>query len=483
MAESEQSITPSDNTNRPLPKKKRLRFERQLIGMMKNKRTCENLKRILAPLIQEMVQEELKRQSPPPVPRSPAYQIQEPDVLCLHLRFKNPLPDPLFTGTSIPPAEIVIRRGNSEETVVSGPSSSISVKMVVLYGDFEREGWTAKEFQDNVVCAREDNSSWTRSGKFRLGVKAVRGRDIQHRIMEARSEAFVVRDKRGESSQKHDCPLLGDEIWRLKNIRENGVYFKRLVVEGIKTVQQFLQFFIINPGHLQMIMGMKKKNWEETLGHARKCIIDGKYYMYSCIETKSTLDNLPPPDKNLVENLKKQAYENRGQIIEYNAQPVFGLSNPHIQAAGIFPSTTVTHQNELARTTYILAPQGHVMTDLPQHQENGQLFDPNHYININALTVSPCQHQDPHFVQNFQLPEQVSMFQNQNDTFGAANVSDNLLGDFMNNFAASGSFLGHTVNDDSLNGTVDCFQKPKALVRGMAWAFISLRNPRSQRMA
>lgn len=160
--------------------------------------------------------------------RSPAYQIQEPDVLCLHLRFKNPLPDPLFTGSSIPPAEIVITRGNSEETVVSGPSSSISVKMVVLYGDFEREGWTAKDFQDNVVCARKgrgpllirkegkvvialrngvgtfrdiqfmDNSSWTRSGKFRLGVKAVRGRDIQDRIMEARSEAFVVRDKRGE---------------------------------------------------------------------------------------------------------------------------------------------------------------------------------------------------------------------------------------------------------------------------------------------
>lgn len=160
--------------------------------------------------------------------RPPAYQSQEPDVLCLHLRFKNTLPDPLFTGTRISPAEIVIRRGNSEETVVSGPSSSISVKMVVLYGDFEREGWTAKDFQDNVVCARQgrgplliskegkvvialrngvgtfrgiqltDNSSWTRSGTFRLGVKAVQGRDIQHRIMEARSEAFAVRDKRGE---------------------------------------------------------------------------------------------------------------------------------------------------------------------------------------------------------------------------------------------------------------------------------------------
>lgn len=160
--------------------------------------------------------------------RSPAYQIQEPDVLCLHLHFKNTLPDPLFTGTSFPPAEIVIRRGNSEETVVSGPSSSISVKMVVLYGDFEREGWTAKDFQDNVVCPRKgrgplltrkegkvvialkngvgtfhdlqltDNSCWTRSGTFRLGVEAVRGRDTQDRIMEARSEAFVVREKRGE---------------------------------------------------------------------------------------------------------------------------------------------------------------------------------------------------------------------------------------------------------------------------------------------
>lgn len=138
--------------------------------------------------------------------------------------------------------------------------------------------------------------------------------------------------------------------------------------------------------------------------------------------------------------------------------------------------------DELARTAYSLASQGHVMTDLPQHQENGQLFDLNHYANINALMASHCQHQDAHFVQNYQLPEQVSMFQNQNDAFGAANVSDNLLGDFVNNWTASDSFLAHMVNDDSLNDTVDRFQKPKALVQGMAWAFISLRMPRSQRM-
>lgn len=31
------------------------RFERELKGMMKNKRSCQNLKKILAPLIQEMV--------------------------------------------------------------------------------------------------------------------------------------------------------------------------------------------------------------------------------------------------------------------------------------------------------------------------------------------------------------------------------------------------------------------------------------------
>lgn len=121
------------------------------------------------------------------------------------------------------------------------------------------------------------------------------------------------------------------------------------------------------------------------------------------------------------------------------------------------------------------------MTDLLQHQENGQLFDLNHFTDFNALMASHCQDQDAHFAQNYQLPEQVSTFQNQNDTFGATNVSDNPLGDFMSNWTSSGSFLAHILNDDSLN-EVDCFQKPKALVRGIAWAFISLRKPRSQRM-
>ncbi|XXG79159.1 hypothetical protein AAC387_Pa09g0291 [Persea americana] len=68
----EQSLPPVDNSNCPLPKKKHVqyqRFQRKLKGMMKNKRTRKRLTRIFAPYIHELVQEELKRQSLPSVPR------------------------------------------------------------------------------------------------------------------------------------------------------------------------------------------------------------------------------------------------------------------------------------------------------------------------------------------------------------------------------------------------------------------------------
>lgn len=157
--------------------------------------------------------------------RSSINQIQAPDAMHLQLHFKNPLSKTLYTNTSISPADIVVRKRNSEETVVTGPSSSIRVEMVVLYGDFKKEDWTEKEFNDNVASARTgkgsllmgtvdirlsggvgtfndikltDNSTKRRSGRFRLGVKVVEGNGIQERIMEARSEAFYVRDKRGE---------------------------------------------------------------------------------------------------------------------------------------------------------------------------------------------------------------------------------------------------------------------------------------------
>jgi len=43
-----------------------------------------------------------------------------------------------------------------------------------------------------------DNSSWMKSRKFRLGAQAAQKVSTEMRIREARSEPFVVKDRRGE---------------------------------------------------------------------------------------------------------------------------------------------------------------------------------------------------------------------------------------------------------------------------------------------
>lgn len=117
--------------------------------------------------------------------------------------------------------------------VSSGPESSAKLDIVVLEGDFnneDEEGWTGEEFGSHVVKEREgkrpiltgdlqvtlkegvgtigeltftDNSSWIRSRKFRLGLKIASGFCEGVRIREAKTEAFMVKDHRGEcKSQK-----------------------------------------------------------------------------------------------------------------------------------------------------------------------------------------------------------------------------------------------------------------------------------------
>ena len=113
------------------------------------------------------------------------------------------------------------------QTVISGPESSAKVEIVVLEGDFdgdENDNWTVEEFKNNIVREREgkkplltgdafvnlkegtgfvseisftDNSSWTRSRRFRLGARVVDKIDGTS-IREAKTESFIVRDHRGE---------------------------------------------------------------------------------------------------------------------------------------------------------------------------------------------------------------------------------------------------------------------------------------------
>ncbi|KAG0465274.1 hypothetical protein HPP92_019438 [Vanilla planifolia] len=235
----------------------------------------------------------------------------------LKLQFVNKLCLPVFTGTRIEGEDssglnIALVDGLTGEAITSGPESSMKVEIVVLEGDFEgnEEGnWTVEDFNSNIVKEREgkrsllagdvfvdlsngigmvgelsfsDNSSWTRSRKFRLGARAVDGYLNGIRVREARTEAFMVKDHRGELYKKHYPPLLCDEVWRLEKIGKDGAFHKRLSSEKVNTVKDFLTFLVTDAARLRNILGsgMSSKMWEITVEHARTCILTNQMHLY-----------------------------------------------------------------------------------------------------------------------------------------------------------------------------------------------------------
>lgn len=160
----------------------------------------------------------------------PVNRIQGTPARSYRLLFRSKLSHTLFTASKIEaedksPVEIVIVDTISNEIIASGPLSSLKIDILVINGDFGGDGqeeWTEEEFADGIVREREgkrplltgdlvvslnngtgflgdltftDNSSWIRSRKFRLGAKS---RCSEGRVKEAISEAFLVKDHRGE---------------------------------------------------------------------------------------------------------------------------------------------------------------------------------------------------------------------------------------------------------------------------------------------
>ena len=159
-------------------------------------------------------------------------QIYPSSSRSLKLQFVSKLSLPIFTGTKIEAEDssgisLALVDSVTKKIVVSGPESLMKVEIVVLEGDFEVEGeiWSDEEFKGNIVKEREgkrpllsgdvfldliegtgmlgelaftDNSSWTRSRKFRLGARVEDGYFNGIRVREAKSEPFMVKDHRGE---------------------------------------------------------------------------------------------------------------------------------------------------------------------------------------------------------------------------------------------------------------------------------------------
>ena len=162
--------------------------------------------------------------------RCPSDALESRGTTSFQLRFQTKMGRTYFTGNRIESEHnsairLVLFDVNSNRIVSNGPLSSLKVVIVPLDGDFsadDHEDWSQTDFDTKVISARDgkrplltgdlvltlregvvdlgdlvftDNSSWRRSRKFRIGAK-VQNSDV--RIREARSEAFVVKDQRGE---------------------------------------------------------------------------------------------------------------------------------------------------------------------------------------------------------------------------------------------------------------------------------------------
>lgn len=339
----------------------------------------DNVSSALEPMLRRVVHEEvesgLRRYSCRTITRSPSLRIKALEPSNLRLTFNKKLSVPIFTGSKIVAGDgqnlqILLVDTSGEGMVPTALPYPIKVEIVVLDGDFlskqnDQTSWTHEEFNKSIVKERTgkrpllagelnftmrdgvvyvgeieftDNSSWIRSGKFRLGAKLVQIGTSQTtvQITEAITESFRVKDHRGELYKKHYPPALGDEVWRVEKIGKDGTFHKKLSSNGINTVQDFLKLATVDTRKLRTILGrgMSDKIWDATYNHANSCEKGSKLYMASganytlflspiCQVVRAIIDGQICPTRDLtgiqrgyIQNLVKKAYDNWSSLEE-----------------------------------------------------------------------------------------------------------------------------------------------------------------------
>ncbi|XP_009127322.2 calmodulin-binding protein 60 F isoform X2 [Brassica rapa] len=305
------------------------------------------------------------------------------------------MPPHLFTGGKVEGEQgsavhVVLTDANTGNVVQTGEDSTAKLNVVVLDGDFNDEDWTRERFESFVVKERQgkspiltghihvvlkegvgtlgelsftDNSSWIRSRKFRLGVKSASG----FHIREAKTEPFAVKDHRGELYKKHYPPVLHDEVWRLDRIAKGGVLHKKLVKSNVITVEDFLRILVKEPQKLRSLLGsgMSNRMWDNTVEHAKTCVLGGKLYVYYTEQTHNntgvvfnhiyefqgliandhflSLESLNHDQKISADIMVKAAYENWHKAVEYDGKLLKCL--PEAKRAQPHQETVQCHQN------------------------------------------------------------------------------------------------------------------------------------------
>ncbi|WOK94170.1 protein SAR DEFICIENT 1-like isoform X1 [Canna indica] len=326
----------------------------------------------MEPLFRKVVQEELERLMLNHSTISPQRCLQmrvesaniQPSTL--KLIFKHPPSTSIFTGSKIEdingnPLQLLLV--NAE---VSLELPAVKVELVALDGDFPHSDvdWNSAKFQSNIVKQRAgkrpllvgdvtvilkngavapelcftDNSSWTKSGQFRIGARVLPGSYDGPRIKEAITDGFKVKDHRGESYKKHHPPALEDEVWRLVKIAKDGVFHKKLAAHNINTVQDFLKKFNLDPDALRKILGtgMSERTWKATTGHASTCDVGDQLYLHRGLKCDLLLNSvcqvvsvvaggnsfapqdLRGADKVYIQSLVREACKNWDNLEEHN---------------------------------------------------------------------------------------------------------------------------------------------------------------------
>ncbi|KAE8672061.1 Calmodulin-binding protein isoform 4 [Hibiscus syriacus] len=231
--------------------------------------------------------------------RSSPKQIEGPDGRSLQLHFRSRLSLPLFTGGKVEGEQgaaihVVLVDKEFDSHVVKEREG----KRPLLSGDLQV---TLKEGVGTLGdLTFTDNSSWIRSRKFRLGLKVASGYCEGIRVREAKTEAFIVKDHRGEYSGS----------------------------------------------------GMSNKMWEALLDHAKTyllilyLIVKGgvRYYAVFHLSMRCYISD----------TLLKKAYDNWNQVIEYDGKsmlPRLPVSVPteHVHSGLMLELGTSSQQPQSSR--------------------------------------------------------------------------------------------------------------------------------------
>ncbi|VVA99527.1 unnamed protein product [Arabis nemorensis] len=423
-------------------------------------RLCSSLEPILRRVVSEEVERALAKLGPARLSeRSSPKRIEGVGGRNLQLQFRSRLSVPLFTGGKIEGEQgaaihVVLLDVTTGHVLTVGPEASAKLDVVVLDGDFNNEddeGWNGEEFESHLVKERQgkrplltgdlqvtlkegvgtlgeliftDNSSWIRCRKFRLGLKVSSGYCEGMRVREAKTEAFTVKDHRGELYKKHYPPALDDEVWRLEKIGKDGAFHKKLNKAGIYNVKEFLRLMVKDSQKLRTILGsgMSNRMWETLAEHSKTCVLSEMLYVYYPEDSVGVVfnniyefsglisgkqyypaDSLSDNQKGYVDGLVRKAYENWDQVIEYDSKSLMNFDQVN-KTDTLDYSMPVSVPSQPSTSYSDVSVDASVYNQSPASSfpVQSQLADTSSYINFGNTSFTPEDQliSNPHESQN-----------------------------------------------------------------------------------